>query len=276
MPGAQRALVDLRVGGGVDDRAHRGGRGDLVDGADERQHRELDVGERDEPVLDREAAEQHAVVDDELAHEVRERRPRPGDPAVGLQEAALALTRQQRVAVVQRHHELHLLARGLHGIHQPEAQARGPGRQRLPAERAGDRAGAAPDHLLGDPERDRAARVDRAAEGDQRGQALAATVGGRLVAEHPALAVAAEVHVAAGELADLVDGGADGDDVVGEVALEPALLVLGRRRSPRRTGRCRARAACAPRWTSARRPRPRPRASSAARAAPAGRRCRPR
>ena len=60
-----------------------------------------------------------------------------------------------------------------------------------------------------------------------RVDALAAPVRGGLVTEHPALRVAAEVDVAAGRLADAVDGVADGDDVVGEGALEPALLVLG-------------------------------------------------
>ena len=57
---------------------------------------------------------------------------------------------------------------------------------------------------------------------------LAAEVGGGLVAEHPALAVAGEVDVALAGVADVGDRLGDGDDVVGERALEPALLLLGR------------------------------------------------
>ena len=50
------------------------------------------------------------VVDDELRQEVGEGGTGPGDPAVGLEEAALALARQQRLAVVELADEVELLA----------------------------------------------------------------------------------------------------------------------------------------------------------------------
>ncbi len=53
-------------------------------------------------------------------------------------------------------------------------------------------------HLLGQPERHRGARVDGTPERDQRTEALVAPVSRRLVAEHPALRVTAEMHVLPG------------------------------------------------------------------------------
>ena len=191
---------------------------------------------------------------------------------VGLEEAPLALARQQRLAVVQLQHELDPVARRLDRVEQPEAGAAGPGRQRPAAEYAvGEHVGQAGGELLRDPERHPEPRVDRAAEGDQRAQALVAPVGGGLVDEHPALRVAAEVHVAAGRLAHPVDGVRDREHVVGERALESALLALRARRSRPPTGRPRARAGSSPRSSPARRRRPRRRASSAGPAGSAGR-----
>ena len=84
---------------------------------------------------------------DELLQEVGERGARPGDPAVGLEEAALALAREQRVAVVELADEVELLARGLDGVEHPEARAghpRGHGRagKRAYGEDVGERASA--------------------------------------------------------------------------------------------------------------------------------------
>ena len=228
VPRRQRQLVDLRPRRRPAHRAHGARRGDLVDLPHDRQDRQLHVGERHEPVLDDEAARQHAVVGDELVDEVRERGPRPGDPAARLEELALALARQQRLAVVQRHEEVELLAQRLDGVQQAKARAARPRRQRGPAQDVvGEEAGAAHRDLLRDPERQRAERVDRRAEGHEARQSRAAAVGGGLVAEHAALGVAAEVHLAAGDRAHAVDRVADRHDMVGERALQAALLALG-------------------------------------------------
>ncbi len=108
--GAQRELVDVGAGGGADDRPHPGRRSDLVDLADHDQHRTVDVGEGHRAVLDHEAALEHPVVGDELAHEVGDRRARPGNPPLAHQKAPLALARQQRLAVVKLAHEVEPLA----------------------------------------------------------------------------------------------------------------------------------------------------------------------
>jgi hypothetical protein len=110
VPGAQRDLVDLRVRRRASDRPDTFRRRDLVDLADEREHRAIDVGEGHQAVLDDEAAGEHPVVCDELAHEVGERRTRPGDPSLAEEEAALALARQQRLAVVELAQEVDPLA----------------------------------------------------------------------------------------------------------------------------------------------------------------------
>ena len=180
-------------------------------------------------VLDHEPALEHPVVGDELADEVRHRRPGPGHPAVGLQEPALALARQQRLAVVQLKEELDLAAQRLDRIEQPEAVAAGPGRQRPARAAASASRSAAPAaNCSGSPNGIARARVDRAAERDQRAEAVVAAVGRRLVAEHPALRVAGEVDVGAGRLAHPVDRVGHRQHVVGERALQAALLALGR------------------------------------------------
>ena len=168
---------------------------------------------------------------DELAHEVGERRararrpsPRPSGSGAGARAAAAPRGRaagrtkstcwrsdftgsssRKPVRLIQAGHA--------------RCARRRAGEQRRPPTRRpprGSRAAARPRVSTGLPKA--ITRVDP----------LAAAVGGGLVAEHPALRVAAEVDVAAGRLADAVDRVADRDDVVGERALEPALLVLGR------------------------------------------------
>ena len=127
---------------------------DLVGVADDDRTGSADVGQRHEPVGDDQAARQHAVVRDELRDEVGERRARPGDPAAALDEPALALARQQRLAVVQREDELDLLAQRLDRVEQAKADPARPGRQRRPGEHAvDDHARAARRELRGDAER---------------------------------------------------------------------------------------------------------------------------
>ncbi len=265
--GRQRALVDLGLGCGAGDGADRVRGRDVVGLADEGEDRAGHVGERHQPVLDHEAAGDHPVVDAELLDDLGQRRPRPGDPAVGLEEAPLALLRQQRLAVVQLQQELDPLAQRLAGVHQPEAGAARPGRQRGAGEDAvGEEGGAAGQHLLRHAEGERAAGVDGRAEDDDAGDRLRAPVGGGLVGEHAALAVAADVDVAADLGGDDVDRLGDGEHVVGERALEPALLLLGSAEvddpglDPVRV------AGSSRRCWSERRRRSRPPASSAARA----------
>ncbi len=82
-------------------RPHGGGRGDLVNLADEGQHRHRDVRQGDRAVLDHEAALQHPVVLHELTHEVGQRRGGPGHPTVAHEKAPLPLPGQERLPVVQ-------------------------------------------------------------------------------------------------------------------------------------------------------------------------------
>ena len=229
MPGGQRQLMHVGARRGAAHGARGARRRDLVDLADDRQHGQRHVGKRHEPVVDHEAARQHAVVLDELGDEVRQRRSRPREPAARLDELALALARKQRVAIVQREHELDLLAQRLGRVEQAKAEPAGPGRDGVAGQRAvGDQARAADGELFRDPERQRAPHVDRRAERDHAREALAAPVGGGLVAVHAALRVAAEMHVAPGLGAHDLDGVADRDHVIGQRALQAALLVLGR------------------------------------------------
>jgi hypothetical protein len=60
----------------------------------------------------------------------------------------------------------------------------------------GEQAGAGSHDLVRNPERQRAEHVDRRAEPHEARDALVAPVGDGLVAEHPALGVADEVHLA--------------------------------------------------------------------------------
>ena len=101
MPSVQTQLVDVGPRRGEADRAHAGSRRNLIHAPDHRKHRGLDVGQGQETIIDHEAALEHPVVGDELAQEVGHRRARPGDPAIGLEEAALALAGEQGLAVVE-------------------------------------------------------------------------------------------------------------------------------------------------------------------------------
>ncbi len=143
MPGAEGHLEDLRLGNRASDGANRLRRRDLVDLADEVHERGGDVGERHEPVRDDEAPREHAVVDDELAHELGERRARPGDPALAHQEPPLALARQQGLAVAKLAHEVEPLAQRLHRVEEAKALTAHPGRDRAALEGAGEGAGPA-------------------------------------------------------------------------------------------------------------------------------------
>ena len=164
---------------------------------------------------------------DELAHEVGDRRPGPGDPALALRKRRWRSRGSSASRSWSWRTKSSLLAQRLDRVEQPEAGAAHPGRDARCGRRPRRARGAGLGDLLGDPERQRAAGVDRAAEGDEAVDPLAAPVGGGLVAEHAALGVAAEVDVAAGLGAHPVDRLGDREHVVGEGALEAALLVLG-------------------------------------------------
>ncbi len=229
MTGAQGQLVDVGAGRRQADRSHPGCRRDLVNDSDDGQDRAFDVGQRHQLIVDREAALEHSVVGDELAQEVGHRRPRPGDPAVGLQEAPLALTREQGLAIVQLQDEVDPAAQRLDRVKQAKARPAGPRRQRPGSEHAiGEQLRDAGGELLRDTEWHPQPGVDRTAEGDHRGESLVAAVCGHLVAEHPPLRVAPKVHVMAGDLPHALDCVRDGQDVVSERPLQPALLPLGR------------------------------------------------
>jgi hypothetical protein len=106
MASVETQLVDVGPRRGETDRAHAGGGRNLIHAPDHREDRGLDVGESQETIIDHEATLEHPVVGDELVQEVSHRRARPRYPAVGLEEAALALARQQGLAVVELKEEL--------------------------------------------------------------------------------------------------------------------------------------------------------------------------
>ena len=93
MPGADQVFVGVGLGGGGLDPAYRRRLADIVDLTDDGQHRAGDIGQRDELAADGEATGHHPVVGDELFEEFGDGRPRPGDPALGVEEAALLATR---------------------------------------------------------------------------------------------------------------------------------------------------------------------------------------
>ena len=155
--------------------------------------------------------------------------PGPRDPAVGREEAALLLPRQQRLAVVQLAQEVEPRLRGLDRVEHLEPGARQPARDVDAGEDViGHEIGGARGKPGGQVHRQRGQRVDRRAERDDAGEVLGPPVGRGLVGEHPALRVAGKVDVAAGDLLDGVDGLAQRDDMVGEVALHAALDLVGR------------------------------------------------
>jgi hypothetical protein len=128
---------------------------------------------------------------------------------------------------VQLQGEPQLVADGPHRVEHPEA---GPAHPRRHVEAGqqvvGDEVDGLDDQVVVDAERHGAVGVDRAAVGDDAGDVGRASVGGRLVAEHAALAVAAQVHRAAGDLRHLCHRLAERDHVIGQRALEAAGLPL--------------------------------------------------
>ena len=227
--GLEFGLVDVGGGGGGGDGSHRVLGGDVVLGADETEDRAVDVGERHRTTVDHEPAGEHPVRDDELLDQFGERRAGPRDPALVHQESTLTLAGEQRVAVVELGGELDLVADRADRVEHAEAGLARPRRHRHVREHAvGDEVDGVDEQFVVEAERHLAVRVDRAAVGDDAGEALRPAVGGGLVTEHAALAVAGEVDVATGRFDHLVDGGGQRDDVVGEGAFEPALLALWR------------------------------------------------
>ena len=134
MPCADEEFVDVGLRGGPLDAAHRGRLADVVDLADDGQHRAVDVGQRHQVAVDGEAAGHHPVVRDELLEQLGDGGPGPGDPALGGQESALLFAGQQRLAVVQLAQEVQPRLRGLDRVEHLEAGARQPARDVDPAE----------------------------------------------------------------------------------------------------------------------------------------------
>lgn len=79
-----------------------------------------DLGERDQLILDDEPTGHHSVVHDELLEQFGYRGPRPRDPTLGREEAALLLPRKQRLTVVQLKQKVDAHLQRLHGIEQLE------------------------------------------------------------------------------------------------------------------------------------------------------------
>ena len=225
---ADEEFVDVRLRGGTLDPAHRGGLTDVVDLADDGQHRAVDVGQRHQVAVNGEAAGHHAVVRDELLEQFGDRRTGPRDPAFGLQEAPLLFAGQQRLAVVQLAQEVQPRLRGLDRVEHLEPGARQPAGDVDAAEHVvGHEVGGRRRDAGRQVHRQAGQRVHRCAERDDAGEVLRPPEGRGLVGEHAALGVAGQMHVAAGDLLDGVDGLAERDDVVGEVAVHAALDLVG-------------------------------------------------
>lgn len=229
MSGHNAGFVHLGIGGGAHDPTHRGGLADIVDLADERQDRSLDLRQRDELVADDEATQHHSIVHDELLQQVGERGARVAEPAVGLEEAPLAFLGQQRLAIVQLAQEVQARADGLDRVQGLEAQAHHGIGDGQPVEHVvGEEVGGVGDQSVRQPEGHARHRIHRATEGDDGLDALAEAVGRGLVCEHAALRITHQVHGIAGDLVDRVDGTADREHMVGEVTVHAALFGRGR------------------------------------------------
>ena len=162
MPGPDHHLVHLGTRCGPLDAAHRRRLADVVDFADERQDRAGDVGQRHQLTVDREAARHHPVVRDELLEQFGDRRTRPGDPALAVQEAALLLARQQGLAVVELAHEVDARLGGLERVEHLEAGARHPAGDVDPVEHVvGDEVGGDRAEVGGNAHRQRGQGVHR-------------------------------------------------------------------------------------------------------------------
>ena len=221
-------FVDLGVGRCAPDTPHRGRLTDVVDLADESQHGTGDIGQRHQLAVDRETAGHHPVVRDELLEKFGDRRPGPGDPAFRLQESALGFPRQQRLAIVQLAHEIDPRFGGLERVEHLKAGARQPTWDIEPVEdMVSHEIGDTGSQVGRESHRQRRQGVDRGAERHDAGDAFRASVGRRLVAEHPTLRIAGEMHVLTGDVGDGVERLAQRDDVVGQSAAHPAFDLVG-------------------------------------------------
>ena len=225
---ADEVFIDIGLWCGALDAANGRGLADVVDLADDGEDRAVDVAERDEVASDGEPAAHHAVVGDELLEQFRDRRTRPRDVAIGHEEAALLLARQKCLAVVQLTNEVESRLRGLDRIEQLEPRAGQPaGNVDAAEDVVGHEVGGADRQAGGQVHRQSGQGVDGRPERDDARKVLRPSVRGGLVGEHAALRVAGEVDVAVGDLLHGVDGFAQRDDVIGEVALHAALDLVG-------------------------------------------------
>ena len=229
MAAADEVFVDVGVGRCALDAAHGGRLSDVVDLTDHREDRDVDVGERDELAVNREAARHHPVVRDELLEQLGDRGAAPCDPAFALQESALLFARQECFAVVELTQEVHARFGGLDRVHHLETGARQPTWNVDVAEhvvghefRGGRREVGRKAH------RQCRESVHRRSECDDAGEVSRPTVTGGLVRPHAALRVAGQMDVLAGGLLDGVDCLADRDDVIGQRALHAAFDAVGR------------------------------------------------
>ncbi len=228
MARADGGFVDVGVRCRAPDAAHRGRLADVVDLADEGQHRAGDVGQGDHLSVDGETPGHHPVVGDELLEQLGDRGTGPRDPAFAFEEAPLLLARQQRLAVVQLADEVDPRLGGLEGVEHLEAGARHPAGDGQPAEDVvGHEVGGGRGEVCRDAHRQGGQGVDRGAEGDDAGQALRTPVGGDLVTPHAALRIADQMDVAARGVPDRVDGLTERDDVIGQRAAHAAFDLVG-------------------------------------------------
>ena len=155
--------------------------------------------------------------------------PGPGDPTLGGQESALLFARQQRLAVVQLPQEFQPRLRGLDRVEHLEAGTRQPPWNVDPGEDViGHEVGGGGREARRQIHRQSGQRVDRCTERHDAGEVLGPAIGRGLIGEHPTLRIARQVDVAARDLFDGVDGLAQRDDMVGEVAVHAALDLVGR------------------------------------------------
>ena len=102
----QRAFVDLGTRRSAANAAHSERLADIVDLADERQHRNGQIRKGEQAVLDDEPARHHPVVHHELFQQFGDSGPGPGNPAVERKKPPLRLSWQQGLAVVELTQEI--------------------------------------------------------------------------------------------------------------------------------------------------------------------------
>src|SRR5690554_2536896 len=219
----QRDLIDSIACDDIPHRADGVRPGDRVVEAHKIKERAGDIGERKRLPVDHKASGEHPILDDEIAHKLPERGARPSDEAFAGQKPPPPFTLLERLAIVKVRDEIDELLDLFADREEFEARARKKaweGADLLEGDLDGVLHGAREfRHEAVVYAGEVAVDMDRAAKGDERGDALRPPIGRDLITKHPALAISGEMNVAAGDLAHSVDRVVHGEDMIVERAL---------------------------------------------------------